>query len=284
MNLIVYKTSNIIKEYKIMLPIIIISILFKESISPLPNEDEILDYYSSIKTNYSALIFNSSFFNINNRIYITLKSLNICENYMGFQFFDDINSIFNSTFDSITHITSSMKLDDNLIKEKKYFTQEFHIDKRLEYLNLNKIKGDFLYLEFKCRSEVEVINNKYSIGIIYIGPLFFFVIISLGIFLVIIIKGIICCLITLKMVESKAKKIQRKYVMNKIRKMNENDYQNNLFYPAKEIIVSQGRYIYIFPQNSLVNNNDNYQNNYNYNNFIYENEKNEIYPQIQISE
>ena len=255
MNLIIYKKSNIIKEYKIMLPIIIISILFKESISPLLNEDEILNHYSSIKTNYSALIFNSSFFNINNRIYITLKSLNICDNYMGFQFFDDINSIFNSTFDSITHITSSMKLDDNLIKEKKYFTQE-----------------------------VEVINNKYSFGIIYIGPVFFFVIISLGIFLVIIIKGIICCLITLKMVESKAKKIQRKYVMNKIRKMNENDYQNNLFYPAKEIIVSQGRYIYIFPQNSLVNNNDNYQNNYNYNNFIYENEKNEIYPQIQISE
>ena len=61
------------------------------------------------------------------------------------------------------------------------------------------------------------------------------------------------------MVESKAKKIQRKYVMNKIRKMNENDYQNNLFYPAKEIIISQGRYIYIFPQNSLLNNNDNYQ-------------------------
>ena len=78
MNLIIYKKSNIIKEYKIMLPIIIISILFKESISPLLNEDEILNYYSSIKTNYSALIFNSSFFNINNRIYITLKSLYIC--------------------------------------------------------------------------------------------------------------------------------------------------------------------------------------------------------------
>ena len=251
--------------------IIILSILllFINSILsyPLPSY-EIFNTYSSIKTNNSSVLLNTSYFNITDCIYITLKSKNKCENFIGFQFFDDIKSIYNSNFENKLYLTAKTKSDNNFINGKNYFIQEFHIYKRKEYL-FKEIKGNLLYLEFNCREEVEIINNKYDRRFLYIIMAYIFSVTGLGIILVVIIKGIFCCLITINIIDKKSKKMDRKTVLNNIKEMNDINKNINIIYPNQEIVISQGKIIYVFPEPNLYNNNSiinegkyvNYENN-----------------------
>ena len=101
--------------------IIIILILTIKSIFTSSEKYESFNYYSSIKTNHSILILNSSFFNRSDSIYLSLNSKDKCENYLGFQFFDDYNSISNLTLESKLYISATYKSDNNYIEGKKYF-------------------------------------------------------------------------------------------------------------------------------------------------------------------
>ena len=62
-------------------------------------EEEILTKFGSIKTKYSSMILNTSEFERGDDIYITLESELNCDNYIRYQFYDDINEIYNQTSD-----------------------------------------------------------------------------------------------------------------------------------------------------------------------------------------
>ena len=115
------------------------------------------------------------------------------------------------------------------------------------------MRGDFLYLEFNCRSEVEVINNKFSQGMFVLAYIYFLMIICIVIFIITIVKSIVECLITLRKIEKKAKDLEKNYGVNNTNNIIQMNQQN-------EIIVSEGRIIYIFPKSNLTNNKINKSN------------------------
>ena len=117
----------------------------------LSSPKEILNKYSSIKTKYNYIFFNISEFKYEEDIYLTLKSESKCDEMIKFQFIDDIGDEFDFKYKQKP--TSILKKD--IFGINKYFSLFFDIIKRKE-----NIKGNFLYLEFKCNGEAEVINTK----------------------------------------------------------------------------------------------------------------------------
>ena len=117
----------------------------------LSSPKEILNKYSSIKTKYNYIFFNISEFKYEEDIYLTLKSKSKCDEIIKYQFIDDISDEFDFKYkQKPTYI-----LKKNILGANKYFSLFFDIIKRKE-----NIKGNFLYLEFKCNGEAEVINTK----------------------------------------------------------------------------------------------------------------------------
>ena len=117
----------------------------------LSSPKEILNKYSSIKTKYNYIFFNISEFKYEEDIYLTLKSESKCDEMIKYQFIDDIGDEFDFKYKQKP--TSILKKD--IFGPNKYFSLFFDIIKRKE-----NIKGNFLYLEFKCNGEAEVINTK----------------------------------------------------------------------------------------------------------------------------
>ena len=117
----------------------------------LSSPKEILNKYSSIKTKYNYIFFNISEFKYEEDIYLTLKSESKCDEMIKYQFIDDIGDEFDFKYKQKP--TSILKKD--IFGSNKYFSLFFDIIKRKE-----NIKGNFLYLEFKCNGEAEVINTK----------------------------------------------------------------------------------------------------------------------------
>ena len=117
----------------------------------LSSPKEILNKYSSIKTKYNYIFFNISEFKYEEDIYLTLKSESKCDEMIKYQFIDDIGDEFDFKYKQKP--TSILKKD--IFGINKYFSLFFDIIKRKE-----NIKGNFLYLEFKCNGEAEVINTK----------------------------------------------------------------------------------------------------------------------------
>ena len=117
----------------------------------LSSPKEILNKYSSIKTKYNYIFFNISEFKYEEDIYLTLKSESKCDEMIKYQFIDDIGDEFDFKYkQKPTYI-----LKKDIFGINKYFSLFFDIIKRKE-----NIKGNFLYLEFKCNGEAEVINTK----------------------------------------------------------------------------------------------------------------------------
>ena len=117
----------------------------------LSSPKEILNKYSSIKTKYNYIFFNISEFKYEEDIYLTLKSESKCDEMIKYQFIEDIGDEFDFKYKQKP--TSILKKD--IFGINKYFSLFFDIIKRKE-----NIKGNFLYLEFKCNGEAEVINTK----------------------------------------------------------------------------------------------------------------------------
>lgn len=117
----------------------------------LTSPEEILNKYSSIKTKYNHIYFNISEFELNEDIHLTIKSEYKCVDLIKYQFIDDIGDKFNFKYKQKPTFT----LTKDIFGPNKYFSLFFDIIKRKE-----NIKGNFLYLEFKCNGEAEVINTK----------------------------------------------------------------------------------------------------------------------------
>ena len=138
---------KIIQHKQLLLFIFYIFLIEKILSSP----KEILNKYSSIKTKYNYIFFNISEFKYEEDIYLTLKSESKCDEMIKYQFIDDIGDEFDFKYKQKP--TSILKKD--IFGINKYFSLFFDIIKRKE-----NIKGNFLYLEFKCNGEAEVINTK----------------------------------------------------------------------------------------------------------------------------
>ena len=135
-------------QHKQLLPFICFIFLIEKILS---SPKEILNKYSSIKTKYNYIFFNISEFKYEEDIYLTLKSESKCDEMIKYQFIDDIGDEFDFKYKQKP--TSILKKD--IFGINKYFSLFFDIIKRKE-----NIKGNFLYLEFKCNGEAEVINTK----------------------------------------------------------------------------------------------------------------------------
>lgn len=138
---------KIIQHKQLLLFIFYIFLIEKILSSP----KEILNKYSSIKTKYNYIFFNISEFKYEEDIYLILKSESKCDEMIKYQFIDDIGDEFDFKYKQKP--TSILKKD--IFGINKYFSLFFDIIKRKE-----NIKGNFLYLEFKCNGEAEVINTK----------------------------------------------------------------------------------------------------------------------------
>jgi hypothetical protein len=216
----------------------------------------ILNKFFSIKTKNNYFIFNVDNFLYNEDIYLTIKSKGKCENFIEYQFYDDIEDI------SIPNVDFKFRTESYLKEKKNYLNDEdgvslyYAITKRKDILF--KKKGNLLYFEFNCGSEVEIINTKerheqLGLVILYYASLSLLIIIFL-----IIIKGVICSFIEIK---------KNSYYIKK----NWNKTQNDMRYPKEKIVyVVQDQIINVNEneKNNNINNNlnninnkDNYQGN-----------------------
>ena len=216
----------------------------------------ILNKFFSIKTKRNYFIFNVDNFLYNEDIYLTIKSKGKCENFIEYQFYDDIEDISIPNVDFKFRTESYLKEKKNYINDEDGVSLYYAITKRKDILF--KKKGNLLYFEFNCGSEVEIINTKErheqpGLVILYYASLSLLIIIFL-----IIIKGVICSFIEIK---------KNSYYIKK----NWNKTQSDMRYPKEKIVyVVQDQIINVNEneKNNNINNNlnninnkDNYQGN-----------------------
>ena len=216
----------------------------------------ILNKFFSIKTKHNYFIFNVDNFLYNEDIYLTIKSKGKCENFIEYQFYDNIEDISIPNVDFKFRTESYLKEKKNYINDEDGVSLYYAITKRKDILF--KKKGNLLYFEFNCGSEVEIINTKErheqpGLVILYYASLSLLIIIFL-----IIIKGVICSFIEIK---------KNSYYIKK----NRNKTQSDMRYPKEKIVyVVQDQIINVNEneKNNNINNNlnninnkDNYQGN-----------------------
>ena len=236
---------------KNLIQIIFISLFFLIKEVKL-SQEEVLNKYGSIKTKYSSMIINSTEFNLGDDIYLAFNSESDCDDYLRYQFYDEIKDIYNQTSDLKYNMKAGSKAVTHLLGSKAHLSLYYTINKNKGYLE--NLKGNILYIEFKCEGEVEIKNTKENGSIIYLYIGIFIAVVFLIIFCFLVAKGCLFWYIYLKFIFKK-----RMFNMNNMR-IPGNLGNNQLFmnYP-------QNRIVYITqPQNAF--NNGNYiNNNMNYN-------------------
>ena len=219
--------------------------LFFLIVKVLSQPELILNKYFSIKTKHNYFIFNIDDFLYNEDIYLTIKSKTKCENFIEYQFYDEINNI------SIPNPDFKFRTNAYLKKQKNYFNDEdgvslyYLITKRKDILF--KKKGKLLYFEFSCGGEVEIINTKKKQENPLLVFLFYGSICLLITICLIILKGVISSFIFI---------MKSLYYTNKNWKKTttvDNSNQNNVKYPDKIIYVVQDQ--------NIINNNSNERKN-----------------------
>ena len=214
----------------------------------------ILNKFFSIKTKHNYFLFNVANFLYNEDIYLTIKSKGKCEDFIEYQFYDDIEDI------SIPNVDFKFRTESYLKEKKNYLNDEdgislyYSITKRKDILF--KKKGNLLYFEFSCGSEVEIINTKKRHEQPLLVILFYASICLLIVICLIIIKGVICSFIMIK---------KNSYYIKK----NWKKTQSDMKYPKEKIVyVVQDQMINVNANeinNNInknlnnINNKDNYQ-------------------------
>ena len=133
-------------------------VIFFNLIIGLLSED-ILQKSESKETNNDYIIFNSSSFSIGNDMYFEIKSKSDCDDYLYYQYYDNVSSIdYNSELYYKTKSTtsSSTKVNGKIKSLNLYFT----ITKKEN--ELDGLKGDYLFLNFDCDDSVEFANSEKS--------------------------------------------------------------------------------------------------------------------------
>ena len=211
----------------------------------LSQPELILNKYFSIKTKHNYFIFNIADFLYNEDIYLTIKSKTKCENFIEYQFYDEVSDITIPNPDFKFGTNAYLKEKKNYLNDEDGVSLHFLITKRKDILF--KKKGKLLYFEFSCGGEVEIINTKKKqenplLIIIFYGSICLLITICL-----IILKGVICSFIII---------MKNSYYIKKNCKKTttvDNSNQNEVKYPDKIIYVVQDQ--------NMINNNTNEKKN-----------------------
>ena len=205
----------------------------------------ILNKYFSIKTKNNYFIFNIADFLYNEDIYLTIKSKTKCENFIEYQFYDEVSDISIPNPDFKFRTNAKKKKKKNYLNDEDGVSLHFLITKRKDILY--KKKGKLLYFEFSCGGEVEIINTKKKqenplLIIIFYGSICLLITICL-----IILKGVICSFIIIMKNSYYIKKNWKKTTTV------DNSNQNEVKYPDK--------IIYVVQEQNMINNNTNEKKN-----------------------
>ena len=211
----------------------------------LSQPELILNKYFSIKTKHNYFIFNIADFLYNEDIYLTIKSKTKCENFIEYQFYDEVSDITIPNPDFKFRTNAYLKEKKNYLNDEDGVSLHFLITKRKDILF--KKKGKLLYFEFSCGGEVEIINTKKRqenplLVIIFYGSICLLITICL-----IILKGVICSFIII---------MKNSYYIKKNWKKTTtvgNSNQNDAKYP--------GKIIYVVQDQNMINNNTNEKKN-----------------------
>ena len=120
------------KQFFIYITLLFHILLIKEIKS---YEEEILNKFGSIKTKYISMILNTSEFERGVDIYITLESELNCDNYIRYQFYDDINEIYNQTSDLKFNLRAESSSVTNILGKKTHLSFYYTINKNRESLD-----------------------------------------------------------------------------------------------------------------------------------------------------
>ena len=236
----------------------------------LSQPELILNKYFSIKTKHNYFIFNIADFLYNEDIYLTIKSKTKCENFIEYQFYDEVNDISIPNPDFKFRTNAYLKEKKNYLNDEEGVSLHFSITKRKDIL-FNK-KGKLLYFEFSCGGEVEIINTKKKHENPLLVIIFYATICLLIIICLIILKGVICSFIIIMKNSYYIKKNWKKTTTV------DNSNQNDVKYPDKIIYVVQDQNIINNNVNEKKNNikinlnNSNNNNNYPSKGTIYNSE------------
>ena len=227
-------------------------------------EEEMLNKYGSIKTKYSSMILNTTEFERGDDIFIKLESDSNCDENIRYQFYDDINEIYNQTSDLKFNLRAQSRSMTHILGKKTHLSLFYTINKNR--IDLDNSEGNILYFEFRCEGEVEIKNTKTNTTIYFVIIAFIIVILFFIIFCFIFIKGCIYSFICLKLLFGER-----------------NNYNINTIPNTLVMNAPQSRIVYI-PQNQNLNQNNNLINQNN-RNIVYQNNANYIvrpqYPQHQ---
>ena len=243
---------------KQFLILIILMLLFEKAIS---SPTEILNKFSSIKTKNNHIFFNISEFKYDENIYLALKYEYKCEDYVSYQFLDDINDKLESKFTS----RPEFKLKKDTFGSNKFSTDFYTLVKRSDLIfNLKDyIQGNFLYLEFKCIGEVEIINTKTRYEDFYSNLLLYFMLCLVFIFSFLILKAVVSSIIII--LQNKSDEFIRNWaIRNNIYDITYiNQIRANMNYPEERIVyvdISQNRFNIELNQNNNNSQNNNLRN------------------------
>ena len=227
-------------------------------------EEEILNKYGSIKTKYSSMILNTSEFERGEDIFIKLESDSNCDEFIRYQFYDNINEIYNQTSDLKFSLRAQSRSVTHILGKKTHLSLFYTINKNR--IDLDNSEGNILYFEFRCEGDVVIKNTKTNTTIVFVIIAFIIVILFFIIFCFAIIKGLFYSFYCLK------------FLFGERNSFNINAIPNSLVMNAP-----QSRIVYI-PQNQNLNQNNNLINQNN-RNVVYQNNRNYIarpqYPQHQ---
>ena len=227
-------------------------------------EEEILEKYGSIKTKYSSMIVNTSEFQQGDNIYLKLESDSNCDEFIRYQFYDNINEIYNQTSDLKFSLRAQSRSMTHILGKKTHLSLFYTINKNR--IDLDNSGGNILYFEFRCEGDVEIKNTKTNTTIYFVIIALIIVILFFIIFCFAVIKGCLYSFICLK------------FLFGERNNFNINAIPNSLVMNAP-----QSRIVYI-PQNRNLNQNNNLINQNN-RNVVYQNNRNNIarpqYPQQQ---
>ena len=214
--------------------------------------DQVLSKYGSIKTEYSSMIINSTEFNLGDDIYLTINSDLNCDDYLRYQFYDKINDIYNQSSDLKYNMRAGSTAKTNILGRKTHFSLYYTINKNKGILE--NLKGNLLYIEFKCEGDVEIKNTKDdpTIKFLYFG--IFIITLFLIIFCLLLVKKCLFCFFCLK------------YICKRSPAYNLNNIPNTIDSSNNQLFVNypQNRIVYVTHEKNANNNNMNH--NFNPNN------------------
>ena len=91
-------------------------------------------------------------------IFIKLESDSNCDENIRYQFYDDINEIYNQTSDLKYNLRAQSRSVTHILGKKTHLSLFYTINKNR--IDLDNSEGNILYFEFRCEGDVEIKNRN----------------------------------------------------------------------------------------------------------------------------